>query len=119
MTAEPTPIRDALAGARADPDDRRAVLLECVERALGRFAGRSTITIVELAEIMHISRASAYEAVKRGDVSSIRLGERRRVVGVPTVVAMLLGTQANGEMNAATAGLDNPTVALTDAHRSK
>jgi hypothetical protein len=90
---------EALSGLRPDADDRRAVLLEFVERALGRFAGRSTITVDELAEIMHIGRASAYEAIRRGDCPSIHLGERRIVVPIPAVVAMLIGVETNGATN--------------------
>jgi hypothetical protein len=98
MTANPIPIRDALAGASADPDDRRAVLREIVDRALGEHADKATITVAELAEVMHISRAGAYEAIRRGDCPSIHLGERRVVVPVPAIAAMLLGAQdGNGK----------------------
>ena len=38
---------------------------------------RRTYTVTETAEILGISRSSAYEAVRRGDVPSIAVGERR------------------------------------------
>jgi hypothetical protein len=107
---------EAITDTRADTDAVKAVLRKEVDRALGRFAGRSTITVEEFGELMHISRASAYEAIKRGDCPSIRLGERRVVIGVPSVVALLLG-QPNGERNAEGAAPNNATPSLADAHQ--
>jgi hypothetical protein len=107
-----------LSDARADADALGQVLRESVQRALGRFADRSTITVSEFAEIMHISRASAYETVRRGGCPSIHLGERRVVVPVPGLVAMLLGVTTNGETNAEGAALTKATPSLTDAHRT-
>ena len=91
---------DALSELRADADDRQAVLRSFVERALGRFAGQSTITVNELAEIMHCARSTAYEAIKRGAVPSLRVGERRVVVPIPALVALLLDVQTNNGENA-------------------
>jgi hypothetical protein len=110
---------DDISDARPDADDRRHVLRESVQRALGRFADRSTITVTEFAEIMHISRASAYETVRRGACPSIHLGERRVVVPVPGLVAMLLGVQTNGEEDMTKAPLTNRAPVLTAAHRSQ
>jgi excisionase family DNA binding protein len=52
-------------------------------RSEGRSAGvittgpdRLTLTVEEAAAALGISRASAYEAVRRGDVPSIRIGRR-------------------------------------------
>jgi len=39
---------------------------------------RPTCSVDEFAEIMGISRNPAYEAVKRGDVPSIRIGNRSK-----------------------------------------
>jgi excisionase family DNA binding protein len=100
---------------RGDPDDRRAVLRECVEAALGRFAGRSTITVDELAEIMHCARSTAYEAVRRGDIPALHLGERRVVVPVPALVALLIGVDTNG-VNATETGPAEPVPVLADHH---
>jgi hypothetical protein len=107
-----------LSDTRPDPDDRRAVLREFVERALGRFAGHSTITAVQLAEIMHIGRASAYEAIRRGDVPALHLGERRIVVPVPALAAMLLGVGTNDGADPAADSINDQGIAargLTEA----
>lgn len=37
---------------------------------------RSTLTVLEVARDLGIGRAQAYEAVKRGDIPSIRIGGR-------------------------------------------
>lgn len=37
---------------------------------------RATITVDELAKVLGIGRRQAYEAVNRGDVPSIRIGQR-------------------------------------------
>lgn len=44
---------------------------------------RSTYTVEEVAHILGISRTSAYESVRRGEIEARRFG--RRVV-IPTVV---------------------------------
>ena len=44
---------------------------------------RSTYTVEEVARILGISRTTAYECVRRGDIQARRFG--RRVV-VPTIV---------------------------------
>ena len=44
---------------------------------------RSTYTVEEVAHILGISRTTAYECVRRGDIQARRFG--RRVV-VPTIV---------------------------------
>jgi excisionase family DNA binding protein len=46
-------------------------------------AHRSTYTVEEVARILGISRTTAYECVRRGDIQARRFG--RRVV-VPTIV---------------------------------
>jgi excisionase family DNA binding protein len=37
---------------------------------------RQTLTVVEAAKALGIGRGQAYEAVRRGDIPSIRLGKR-------------------------------------------
>ena len=37
---------------------------------------RQTVTVEEAAQILGISRSSAYEAVRRGDLPAIRIGRR-------------------------------------------
>jgi excisionase family DNA binding protein len=114
MTPEPVPILPALRRASATDgedarlaDDRRAVLLEVVENVLGEHAGKPTITVDEFAQVFGIGRSTAFEAVRRGDVPSIKLG-RRVVVPVPALTAQLLGVNAT---NADPAGRRSPTSA--------
>jgi len=72
-------------------DDRRAVLLEVVDRVLGEHASKATITVDEYArDIAGCGRSAAYEAVRRGQVPSFRVA-RRIVIPVPAVAALLLG----------------------------
>lgn len=51
-------------------------------------AGRVTMTVDEVADLLDISRGTAYEAVRRGDIPSLRLG-RRIVIPVPQIRRML------------------------------
>ena len=51
---------------------------------------RLTVTVCEVAELLGISRTSAYECVRRGDIPSITLG--RRVVVSRAVIERLLDT---------------------------
>jgi len=54
----------------------------------GRLEGLpDVLTVQEFAKVMRIGRNSAYEAVRRGDVGSIRIG--RRVV-IPRVAVLTL-----------------------------
>ena len=43
---------------------------------LAAAAERLTMTVEEAAEVLGISRNSAYEAVRRGEIPSLRLGRR-------------------------------------------
>jgi excisionase family DNA binding protein len=70
--------------------DRRAVLTEIVDRALGPFAHQATMTVSEVGEVLGLGRSSAYEAVRCGVVPSIRVGNRI-VVPVPAIAGLLLG----------------------------
>lgn len=40
---------------------------------------KTTVTVIETAEILGISRTAAYLAVKAGDIPSIRIGRRRLI----------------------------------------
>lgn len=53
---------------------------------------RLTLTVEEAAEILGISRAFAYEAVRRGEVPSIRIG-RRILVPKAALDRLLTGEQ--------------------------
>ena len=50
--------------------------------------GRVTLTIEETAKLLGIGRSAAYEAARRGELPSRRLG-RRVVVPVPALVVWL------------------------------
>ena len=54
---------------------------------------RATITVEEAARILGISRGSAYEAVRRGDIPTIRIG-KRLIVPVAALGRMLAVGQA-------------------------
>jgi excisionase family DNA binding protein len=71
-----------------DPE-RREVLLALVDRVLGDHASQPTLDVPEVAKVLGVSRASAYELVRTGVVPSIRVG-RRVVVPLPGLVALLL-----------------------------
>ena len=51
---------------------------------------RLTFTVCEVAELLGISRTSAYECVRRGEIPSITLG--RRVVVSRAAIERLLDT---------------------------
>ncbi len=53
---------------------------------------RQTVTVEEAARALGIGRGSAYEAVKRGDIPSIRVG--RRIVVPRAALERLLGGTA-------------------------
>jgi hypothetical protein len=73
-------------------DPRVAVLHAAMRDALGANYGRPTVDVEDLCSIFGWGRSTAYDAVKRGVVPSIRVG-RRVVVPVPALVALLLGAE--------------------------
>jgi len=64
-------------------------------------SARFTYTVPEVAELLGISRSSAYECVRRGEIPALTLG--RRVVIAKTAIDALLGTTAS-EMQEVTVG---------------
>lgn len=64
-------------------------------------AGRMTVTVEQAGELVGLSRGSAYQAVREGQIPSVRLGHRyfvpttallRDVLGLPADrVAQILG----------------------------
>ena len=54
---------------------------------------RWTVTVEEAAQILGISRSSAYECVRRGELRALRLG-RRLVVPRSALEELLGGTSA-------------------------
>jgi excisionase family DNA binding protein len=47
-----------------------------VEKARGDHIERQTMTVEEAARVLGISRSSAYEAVRRGELPTVRIGRR-------------------------------------------
>ncbi len=58
-----------------------------------------TLTVAQVAELYGISRATAYEGVRTGDIPSIRVG--RRILVPTAAVRRLLGLEAPGGGDAA------------------
>jgi hypothetical protein len=100
VSATPVPIiavLDRARGVDAEPlaDDRRAVLREVVDRALGPLAGRATCDVEDLAYVFPtLGRSSRYE-LARSALPTISVG-KRRLVSVPGLVALLLGVETDG-----------------------
>lgn len=55
---------------------------------LAHVAGEATITIDQAAELLGLGRTAAYEAARRGDFPTRRLG-RRVIVPVPALLEWL------------------------------
>ena len=60
------------------------------ELQLDQLAYRTTITVTEAAKVLGISRTAAYEAARRGELPTRRLGHRL-VVPVPWLLNWLEG----------------------------
>lgn len=58
---------------------------------LDQLAGQATITIEQTARLLGLGRTAAYEAARRGEFPTRRLG-RRLVVPVPALLAWLEAT---------------------------
>lgn len=56
--------------------------------SLDQLAGKATITIEQTAEILGLGRTAAYDAARRGELPTRRLG-RRLLVPVPALLAWL------------------------------
>jgi excisionase family DNA binding protein len=56
--------------------------------ALERLNGRLTLSVDEVATLLNLGRSAAYEAARRGDLPSRRLG-RRIVIPVPLLLEWL------------------------------
>jgi excisionase family DNA binding protein len=54
-----------------------------------RWDGKSTFTVTEAGEIVGLSRASAYNAAKSGELPTVRIG-KRLVVARAALEAMLM-----------------------------
>jgi hypothetical protein len=72
-------------------DDRRAVLREIVNDALGPLAGRAFCDVDDLAPIFpSLGRSSRYELARR--LPGVQVG-RRRLVSVVGIAALALGCE--------------------------
>ena len=60
---------------------------------LSRLEGRAALSVVEVAELLGIGRSAAYEACRRGDIPTRRLG-RRLLIPVPALLEWLGVSQA-------------------------
>lgn len=56
--------------------------------ALAPYAGRALLAVEECAAILGLGRSAAYEAVRRGEIPSLRIG-RRVLVPLPALAATL------------------------------
>jgi excisionase family DNA binding protein len=59
--------------------------------SLADLGGRATVTVEEVAQVLGVSRGSAYEGVRTGALPSLRLG-RRVLVPVPALLSLLGAT---------------------------
>lgn len=65
--------------------------------ALAQLENKAVITVDQAANLLTIGRTSAYEAIRRGELPSLRIG-RRLVVPVAPLMQMLgMGTTTPGE----------------------
>jgi excisionase family DNA binding protein len=64
---------------------------QATQPGIDGLAGRATITIEQTAQLLGLGRTAAYEAARRGQFPTRRLG-RRLVVPVP---ALLVWLEAN------------------------
>jgi excisionase family DNA binding protein len=52
------------------------------------WTARTTLTVTETADVLRIGRSAAYEAIRAGQIPSLRIG-RRVLVPVSALVALL------------------------------
>ena len=61
----------------------------------GEWREKPTQSVPETAKILGISRSLAFKMVHSGEIKSLKLGEKRRVV--PTIAILRMIEQAAGE----------------------
>lgn len=61
---------------------------QATQLSLDRIASQATITIEQTAQLLGLGRTAAYEAARRGEFPTRRLG-RRLVVPVPALLEWL------------------------------
>ena len=72
----PRELADALAFAAGEAGPPMATAPRTASGAVAPVADRLVFTVEEAAQLLGISRSFAYEAVRRGDIPSIRIGRR-------------------------------------------
>ncbi len=85
--SHPRELEEALSDAATTPVSRGLAA-----EAIAPVEDRLTLTVEEAATLLGISRAFAYEAVGRGEVSSIRIG--RRILVPKAALNKLVGPEA-------------------------
>jgi excisionase family DNA binding protein len=68
---------------------------DVIGRGPSAWRDRETVTVDEVAEILGISRNTAYEAVRGGEIPALRL-RKRWIVPVAGLVRLLDTNAANG-----------------------
>jgi excisionase family DNA binding protein len=63
-------------------------LIQRTQPQLDQLAGQATITIEQAAQLLGLGRSAAYDAARRGEFPTRRLG-RRLVVPVPALLEWL------------------------------
>lgn len=87
----------ALAGLRAGAAQTEEPLAapDTAPRMELPLEGPLILSVTQLAERLGISRSAAYEAVRRGEIPSLRLG-RRIIVPIRQLEAWLQGSESRG-----------------------
>lgn len=70
-------------------------MLQVIAPEIDQLEHRVTLTIEEAAGLLGLGRTAAYEAARRGEIPSRRLG-RRVVVPVPALLSWLSSTEKVG-----------------------
>jgi excisionase family DNA binding protein len=65
-----------MVGKTAAPTKRRIVGDKNRPMAINKKPNPTVLTVVEVAKILRIGKISAYQAIERGEVPSIRIGRR-------------------------------------------
>lgn len=76
------------------PAPRRSTPNAKAALAVTDVVGRATITVAEAADLLGVGRSAAYEAARRGQLPTRRVG-RKLLVPVPALLAWL-GTDGDG-----------------------
>jgi excisionase family DNA binding protein len=89
-SGQPAELRDALAGPEQGQGQGGAGAGRLGVGAISSTQERLTLTVEEAAAALGISRAFAYEAVRRGEIPSIKIG--RRVLVPRAALTRMLGS---------------------------